>query len=171
MIKYICIFTAVIKLVYFFMAEIYNHKAIKLMAADNVAVNILALVDLQFQTGIRISDLLSIDFSNVTDRLHIVIEQGKGSRKLVVSPVNFRDYWKSVRVNKLNPSAGLNRFFFYRLYKKYGIEIDRGANKNKSVTHAPRKLIGKELYNRENKIEDVQAGLGHRSKRSSEFYI
>ena len=159
------------RFVYFFMEEIYNHSAIKLMAADNVAVNILALVDLQFQTGIRISDLLSIDFSNVTERIHIVIDQGKGSRKLVVSPSNFRDYWMNVRVNKLKPSAGLNRFFFYRLYKKYGIELDRGANKNKCVTHAARKLVGKELYRRENNIEDVQAGLGHRSKRSSEFYI
>lgn len=141
------------------------------MQADNIPISILAYVALHHQSGCRISDLLAVDFSSITQQLNISINQGKGSLALLVQPLYYRDYWKNVRDNKLQPMSAFNRFFFYRLYKKYDLVHYSGSGKNNSVTHSFRKSLATDVYSLNQNIGRVQGALGHRSSKSSEHYV
>lgn len=132
---------------------------------------LLAYISLQFTAGLRISDLLKINHSNITPNLLIAIEQGKGSNVLNVQPVFYRDIWRAIRDNKLSPMSCYNRFWFYKLYKKLGIVVDNGTGRNNSVTHAPRKMLARELYANDNNLEVAKNALGHKDERSTLYYI
>lgn len=131
---------------------------------------LLAYVSLHHQTGCRISDLLAIDYKCITAQLNISILQGKGSQPLTVQPIRYREFWKKVYELRLSPMAIYNRFFFYRLYKKYGIQYNKRKGKNSFVTHAFRKNLADDIYKIDNNKQRVQSALGHRSNRSTEHY-
>ena len=137
----------------------------------NFDKKLLAYISLQFTAGLRISDLLKINYNNITPNLLIAIEQGKGSNVLNVQPVFYREIWRAVRDNKLSPMQNFNRFWFYKLYKKLGIVMNNGAGRNNSVTHAPRKLLAQELYANDNNLEIAKNALGHKDERSTLYYI
>lgn len=130
----------------------------------------LAYVSLQWQSGSRISDLLRVDYSCISPHLQITIEQGKGSKPLIIQPVHFRDLWRVVRDSRLSPARNWSRFFFYRVYRRYGIVIRSDGLRYDSVTHAFRKLIADDIIAGGGSIEDVQQVLGHMDVRSSKYY-
>ena len=132
---------------------------------------IKAYIALHAQTGCRISDLLKIDYKCVTSYLNISILQGKGSQPLVVQPLYYRDFWRSVRELELQPMASYNRFYFYRLYRSLGIVFDRGKGKNSFVTHSFRKALADDVYNIDGNLDRVSGALGHRSSKSAEHYV
>lgn len=144
---------------------------IERMTENNISNDIIAYVALHAQSGCRISDLLAVDHSSISNNLNISILQGKGSLPLIVQPVYFRDYWTKVKCDRLSPMQSYNRFFFYRLYRKYGIVYSNGMFKNNSVTHAFRKSLANDIYSIDNTNLRVQGALGHRSKKSTEHYI
>lgn len=137
----------------------------------NVDTTLKAFISLQFQSGARVSDLLKVTYRNITDNLNVIIRQGKGSRAIIVKPAEFEEFWKNVRDNKLSPFDLYNRFSIYRLYKKIGISYDEAGKLHKSVTHAPRKLLAQDIYERSNEITDAQAALGHKSNNSTKYYL
>ena len=137
----------------------------------NFDKKLLAYISLQFTAGLRISDLLKINYSNITPNLLIAIAQSKGSNVLNVQPVFYRDIWRLIRDNKLSPMSAYNRFWFYKLYKRLGIVLNNGAGRNNSVTHAPRKLLAQELYANDNNLETAKNALGHKDERSTLYYI
>lgn len=130
----------------------------------------LAYVSLQWQSGSRISDLLRVDYSCISPHLQITIQQGKGSKPLIIQPVHFRDVWRVVRDSSLSPARNWSRFFFYRVYRRYGIVIQNENLKYDSVTHAFRKYIADDIIAGGGTIEDVQQILGHVDVRSSKYY-
>lgn len=141
------------------------------MRADGLPIELLAYISLHAQSGCRISDLLAIDFSCISPQLNISILQGKGSQALVVQPYVYREFWAQVRDLQTQPMRYYNRFYFYRLYRKYGIVFSKGGNKNSFVTHAFRKALAEDIYSIDRKKERVQGALGHRSHKSSDHYI
>lgn len=131
----------------------------------------LAYVALQWQSGSRISDLLRVDYSCISPHLQITINQGKGSKSLIVQPVHFRDVWRVVRDSRLSPARNWSRFFFYRVYRRYGIVVKSYGLKYDSVTHAFRKHIADDIIAGGGTIEDVQQVLGHVETKSAKYYI
>lgn len=144
---------------------------LKRMESDKQPVDVRAYTALHWQSGARISDLLKVDYSCISNSLYISISQSKQSNALTVQPVHFREFWKQVRDLKLTPMLHYNRFYFYRLYQRYGITDKKRNAINNSVTHAFRKNIAKDLYNLDENKERVTSALGHRSKRSADYYI
>lgn len=140
------------------------------MLEDGISENIVAYVALHAQSGCRISDLLAVDYRSISKHLNISILQGKGSMALVIQPLYFRDYWQIVRDAKLTPMASFNRFYFYRLYKKYGIVSHSPGSVNNSVTHAFRFKLAQDIQSIDNNKDRVQGALGHKSKKSTQHY-
>lgn len=136
----------------------------------NVDKYIIAYITLQFSAGLRISDLLRVSYKNISPSLHITIEQGKGSNTIITQPIYLRDLWHEIRIKKLHPVQAYNRFWFYKLYKKLGIVKSNGANRNNSVTHAPRKMLAQQLYTEEDNYEAARVALGHKDVRSTKYY-
>lgn len=144
---------------------------IRKLEMQGIDEKIIAYITLQFTAGLRISDLLKIDYRNISSNLIISIEQSKGSDLLITHPVYFRDTWEIIRINKLSPLRYYDRFWFYKLYKKIGITYNNGIGRNASVTHAPRKILAQELYNNTADIEVAKKALGHKSANSTKYYI
>ena len=140
------------------------------MKKERIPLPVLAYVSLHYYSGARISDLLQVDYASISNRLNISILQGKQSQALTVQPVHYREFWQRVRDNKLTPMQNYNRFYFYRLYKKFGITISRGSHKNNLVTHAFRKELAGDLHALDGNIKRAQGALGHRSAKSTEHY-
>lgn len=140
------------------------------MKQEGIPSIVRAYVSVHAQTGCRISDLLAIDYKCISDKLNISILQGKGSQALIVQPIHYRDLWKQVRDLKLTPMEFYNRFYFYRLYKKFGIVHRKNKGKNQFVTHAFRKILADDIYKIDQNKERVQGALGHRSRKSTEHY-
>lgn len=140
------------------------------MQASGVPIPVLAYVALHHQSGCRISDLLAVDFRSISRSLNISIIQGKGSSALIIQPYMFREFWKSVYLNKLTPMAIYNRFFFYRLYRKFGIVYNKENKQNSFVTHAFRKNLADDVYSIDRNKARVQGALGHKSSKSTDHY-
>lgn len=140
------------------------------MESELIPLPVRAYVSLHYYSGARISDLLQVDYTSISSRLNISILQGKGSQALTIQPVHYREFWQRVRDNRLTPMQNYNRFYFYRLYKKYGITISRGSHKNNLVTHAFRRELAIDLHSIDGNIKRAQGALGHRSASSTEHY-
>lgn len=141
------------------------------MKQEAQPLDVRAYTALHWQAGCRISDLLLIDFRSISKNLNISILQGKGSQALTIQPIHFREYWKRVRDKELSPMKYYNRFYFYRVYKRYGIVFVNKRGKNNLVTHAFRKNLAKDLYDIDKNEKRAQGGLGHRSGASTLYYI
>ena len=146
------------------------NRIISRMEKELIPLPVLAYVSLHYYSGARISDLLQVDYTSISSRLNISILQGKGSQALTVQPIHYREFWAQVRDNKLIPMQNYNRFYFYRLYKRFGITVSRGSHKNNLVTHAFRRELAADLHNIDGNIKRAQGALGHRSAKSTEHY-
>lgn len=132
---------------------------------------VLAYTALHWQCGCRISDLLKVNHASISPSLNISILQGKGSQALSLQPLHFREFWKRVKELELSPMEYYDRYYFYRVYKRFGVSISNGKGKNNLVTHAFRRNLAQDIYTIDNNALRVQGALGHRSKSSTEFYI
>lgn len=154
-----------------YLSEIEIKNRLDAMIADNIDKNLVAGVGLMFSAGLRISSLLLIDYTCISSNLVITIKQLKGSNTLYAQPIYYRDVWRKVYENKLSPFSLYDRFFFYRLFKRYDLVLKNGVGRNDSVTHAPRKYLANELYSAENDLQVAKDALGHKSISSTKYYI
>ena len=148
-----------------------RRQALKYLSAGNYSEALKAFVSLQFKHGLRVSDILNIHHSDITNSNNIVIHQGKKSHKKIVRDDEFFDFWKNCRDFKINPFEDYDRFYIYRIYKRIGIKHTERGRKRNSVTHAPRKLLAQDMEKSDFDITEIQTALGHRGKRSTEYYL
>ena len=130
-----------------------------------------AIIELQFLYGLRISEALNIHFSDVLFNGSIKIKGSKGSENRIVYPVEYRDFWIHLHNSKATIPSSYNRFYFYRIYKKYGISGIIGDNVNTSVTHYLRFMFVQQLVSSGQDPEQLQQILGHKSIRSTIHYL
>lgn len=125
---------------------------------------------LQYQYGLRISELLNARYSDIRRKSFLLIKGLKRSNDRLIdisSVINF--------VNTENKTtafifSGISRFYVYREYKKVGIEFLFGENKKQSVTHALRHLMISEMRAENVETKTTQALVGHKSQKSTEHY-
>ena len=154
-----------------YLSEIEIKNRLDAMISDNVDEKIVAGVGLMFSAGLRISSLLLIDYTCISSNLVITIKQLKGSNTLYAQPIYYRDVWRKVYENKLSPFSLYDRFFFYRLFKRYDLVLKNGPGRNDSVTHSPRKYLANEMYAVDNDLDTAKNALGHKSASSTKYYI
>ena len=148
-----------------------RRQALKYLSAGNYSEALKAFVSLQFKHGLRVSDILNIHYSDITNSNNIIIHQGKRSMKKIVRDDDFFDFWKNCKTSKINPFENYDRFYIYRLYRRIGIKHTERGRKRNSVTHAPRKLLAQDMEKSDFDITEIQTALGHRGKRSTEYYL
>lgn len=130
----------------------------------------LAVLELQVDWGLRISEVIKIKPSDISVTGMIHIRGAKGSNDRYVVSRRYTAFWVNF-VRKGNVIGDQrDRFYYYRLYKKNGIHYKKQGNVNNSVTHALRhQLIGvleKEGYEQRN----LSQLIGHKSKKSIIHY-
>ncbi|HSH51375.1 MAG TPA: tyrosine-type recombinase/integrase [Bacteroidales bacterium] len=131
----------------------------------------LAIIELQMLYGLRISEVLSIQFNDIAYDGSILIHGKKGSSDRYVHPLKFVDYWRYFRNNRLTIPSYCNRYYFYRLYKKKGIYLTMRGNKKSSVTHFVRYLYIAKMLNENIDIDIIKKVVGHKSINSTISYV
>lgn len=141
------------------------------MQSLKLSVAVQAYVMLHVQSGCRISDLLAVDYHCVLPSGKIIIRQNKGSEAMIIEPNEYEEFWESVRTNKIAPMLVYNRLFFYRLYSKLGLVSMNKANTKLRVTHSLRAAKAEEIYEATGDIQLTARALGHKSTKSTEYYV
>lgn len=136
----------------------------------NEPLSLKAIIALMYQEGLRVSEVLSINPGSITSDLHIIIRGKKGSGTRIITPVFFREFWERYRCSTWNIAAEYNRFYVYRLCKKYGLYITNSSGKRSFVTHSFRHNIISSLINKVKDTADVQHYIGHKSHKSTIWY-
>lgn len=152
-------------------AELKRIHLCNQLKREGYSIALQAFVSLQFKFGLRVSDALNISYSDISRNGTIVINQGKGSEKLIARDDEYLSFWNNCQENKTHPFRQYSRFYIYRLYKKFGISTTEKGRKHDSVTHAPRKMLAQELQSDGFGKSEIKTALGHKSERSTEYYL
>jgi len=134
-------------------------------------ISLRVLIDLQMRFGLRISEVLRINYSDLMPLGQIRIKASKRGKSRIINYSDDYDYLRFCRANGVKPFGDYDRFFIYREYKKQGIMLFHEKDKKYSVTHAFRHLLVTMLRN---EVEDnslISDVLGHKSRKSIESYI
>jgi len=137
---------------------------------NNIDKRIRFVIMLQFDYGLRISEILHLDKSNFLGNNKILIKGLKRSYdRLIICNDEFNIYnYYSRLVYKIGDLY--SRFFFYRLYRRLGIVFVTGANCNNSVTHSLRVNFVKSLVSSTNDMSFVMNEIGHKNINNTMIY-
>jgi integrase len=133
-------------------------------------IQIKSLILIMVNGGLRVSEALSVSWSDITSMGHVFIKGKKGSNDKVLHTGECESYFLKCRINSVDPFFGLNRFFVYRLFKSMGIVFEKKGNKNKAVTHAIRNLVSIDQQKNGFSIESTKTHLGHKNIKSTKHY-
>lgn len=129
-----------------------------------------AVIELMFLYGLRISEVLQINQSDISKGGNIRIKALKGSSFRIVQSLMFKEFWISESRPLLPLSSVYSRYYFYRLFRKYGLYSTFGVNQKASVTHYFRHLRGLEVQSAFEDWELTASSLGHKSTKSTVYY-
>ena len=129
------------------------------------------LLECQLLSGCRVSQLLKINYNNISNFGQVLIPGSKGSNQTVVTVTITKDYAISIANNKIQLSGQRNRFYLYRLWKRLGISVLNEGDEKYRVTHALRHSIisGMSSINVEPNV--IKNEIGHKNVNSQVAYI
>jgi site-specific recombinase XerD len=129
-----------------------------------------AVLELQLLWGLRISEVISIKPSQVTSLGQIMIRGSKKSEDRIVMGYMYSNVWTSY-VKKGNIiGEERDRYYYYNLYKKFGLYRKNKGKDNNSVTHIFRYSFVELLLKNNIEINEIQKLIGHKSVKSTEHY-
>lgn len=129
------------------------------------------VVDLMLTNGCRISEVLRIRPEDILSEHRVLVRGLKHSADRICS---LSCSWS---LNKLKCAESdlyfgrYNRYYFYRLFKEYGIYGKVKGNKKQAVTHFPRHVLASSLASCGCSPEVIQKEIGHKSRKSTEHYL
>lgn len=128
------------------------------------------LINLQFTSGLRVSEALGIKASDMMYNGMIRIRSSKGSISRIIHYSDNDGYLEFCRKIGKQPFAEFNRFFVYREYKKLGIITAPRKSTKQAVTHAPRHMLAQAMQKAFRSAELTQDLLRQKSNRSTQYY-
>lgn len=137
---------------------------------STLAVEVKAVIELMLYSGCRISQALSITSTDILLNGTIRIRGNKRSDDVITRCILFKEFWINNRIYINSILSNYNRFFFYRLFKKYGITFKLPHKTNYNVTHSLRQLFIDSLNVNDVSCELIKKSVGHKNVKSQEYY-
>ena len=128
------------------------------------------IAHLQLIGGLRISEVLNIQPSDIALTGHVSIKSLKNSANAVIYAGNAANYLISCKQNNVIPFSLYSRFYVYRQYKKHSINFNSVNSSKSSVTHAIRHIAASAQRKANFSDKNVQTFLRHKSPKSTEYY-
>lgn len=128
------------------------------------------LITLQFENALRISEVISINPYNIDQLGNVLIKTAKGSKPKIIASGVAREFMLNCRKYKICPFAHYNRFYLYRLYKKYNLLMLLPNRTRFAVTHTARHIAAMAARNENFEESVLQSHLSHKSKNSTKHY-
>jgi integrase len=137
--------------------------------------NTLAIVDriviyLLYNHGLRISEVLNIDYRQITPNGNVHVKGLKLSQDRIVDCFMFQLELIKLRNVRIDKSFWFSRFYYYRLFKRLGLNSIFGTNTKSSVTHLFRHEKVLELKHSGVSSGTIQRYIGHKSNKSTLRY-
>lgn len=130
----------------------------------------MAVIELLMFYGLRISECLRIQPTDIKSNGYIRIKGVKGSKDRLVFPYNNAQYWLTTLKYQCPIGNVYSRFYFYRLFKRLGLYELFSGHKNKSVTHYFRQKLMRSLESENVERTTRSDFIGHKNKKSIEHY-
>lgn len=142
----------------------------KLQQLKDVSTLLYHCACLQFEHGLRISEVIGIRSYHITSSGSILIKAKKGSVDRVVYSQEVASYMLDCRRKVIDPFVELDRYYVYREYSKVGLCYIRAGDTRGKVTHLFRHLIAKVNNQAGIDISITQNKLGHKNVKSTKHY-
>jgi integrase len=120
--------------------------------------------------GLRVSEMLAVSPRDIDELGRIRIKSLKGGVPRIVDTGSNADQFKVWRVTGYIPWRVWTRFFVYRQFKKYNLQIEVEGNEKKAVTHSLRHVSAQVSATIDSGLEATKSHLGHKSKTNTEIY-
>lgn len=141
---------------------------IETISYDNKRLYYLAR--LMFVGCLRVSEVLNIKGTDITNTYHIKIKGSKHSNNKLISCYELKSWLSSYKGHNVYLFNEFNRFYIYREFKKYGISFKSANSTKQSVTHAIRHITASEINDNNSDIDYKQLLLGHKKQSNSKLY-
>ena len=131
---------------------------------------IYLILCIQLAGGLRISEVLNIRPNDIDGLGNIRINASKGGNSRIVTCLESAEYLLWCRKNSVYPFADYNRFYIYRIYKKYNLMVQPVNSSRKAVTHAIRHIqaTAARTANFDNSL--ISNKLGHKNPNTQKHY-
>jgi len=137
----------------------------------NQSIPEYCIFEIQLFSGCRISEALRITQRDVNIFGTVIIKGSKKSGNKTVNIVHTRDFLLKRAKHNYHIFQDVDRFRMYRWYKKKGIYINRGKNKNKAVTHALRYVYINYISQMTGDKSLTAELTRHKNIKSQDYYI
>lgn len=130
-----------------------------------------AAISLLLLFGLRVGEVLRLsprDF--VSDNSFIAPAEKGGRHRLCTVPV-MKEFWSAFAAGSLSLGELVNYKYIYRRCRELGFGATAAFGQKRAVTHAGRKLLVTAVAERSRSIDVAADVIGHRSSRSTEFYL
>jgi integrase len=129
-----------------------------------------ALVALMWENGLRVSEVLHISEYDILHNGRIRVKGSKGSSDRFVVPVRYRNVWFKRELRMPVFLRNIDRWFVYRVCRRYGFYYEQLGKGNSKVTHYFRYLYMLSMK-LDNLTEKERAELvGHKNLKSQLYY-
>lgn len=129
-----------------------------------------AVLELQMLYGLRISEVLSISSGQVNSLGYISIKGKKGSKNRIVRSSLFVPFWVDVVRNGYIIGMERSRFYYYHLYRRYGLCVSLPGSGVNAVTHSLRHIVIQSMKSDSFEIENIAEFIGHKNSKNTENY-
>lgn len=132
--------------------------------------DIYVIANLQYSYGLRISEVLNIRYSDITKGHRLIIHGLKGSDSKIIDVSKFKDVFVYLGKNTSFVFSHIDRFFVYRVFKKFGLTFQSKSSSRQSVTHSLRHQFVNELRSEGVDSLIIQKSIGHKNAKNTEIY-
>lgn len=122
------------------------------------------------KNGLRVSELLNIESSDIMSSGYIIIRGSKGSSSRLVSVDVKNSFWSAFRNYENKISDQLSRFQVRRIMQKIGIDAKKEGNKNNSQTSLARNAYVQMLNQTTLTDREKANQTGHKSINNLKYY-
>lgn len=133
--------------------------------------HISLVVHLLADYGLRISEALSINATDITSNGQIIIKGSKGSSNRLIVINEYRDRLIDLRKSSFNPIKNIDRFVIYRILKKWNIEGKSTYGSKNAVCHQFRYDVAKDIQSVTNDLNETAKLIGHKSSSNTAIYV
>ena len=120
--------------------------------------------------GMRISEVLNIQYHEITAHGSIILKSLKNSNDRIIVISEIKEYLLLCRANGINPFDAYNRWYCYREFQKLGISFSSPLSTKKSVTHAFRHIVVADLRAQNLNNAEIARYMGHKNEKNIDYY-
>ena len=129
------------------------------------------LVSILLVNALRVSEIANTQRLKVLNEREMLIYEYKTSKQRVVHIHHYQNVAKQIVQNGGTINWTRDRNYYYRVFKRAGINWETANRENNAVTHAARYEKAQRLMSETENIDTVKDALHHKSASSTEHYI